>query len=236
MLAVVGAHCDQLFTERIQNVSVHDVQCDEIWGYVQKKEGHKWPWEKYVPTIGDAYCFVAIERDTKLVLAWHLGRRTDADTDIMSEKLRVATKGRFQITTDGFKPYLKAIPASLGERTDFAQLVKDFKTSKEGERRYSPPNMTFILPKVIHGDPDPDRICTSHIERQNLTIRMSMRRMTRLTNAFSKKWENLYAAYALHFAYYNFCRVHQTLKKTPTMASGLTDHVWSIGELLTAEA
>ena len=219
----------------IYNVPVQDVQCDEIWGFAQKKEGHKWPWESGATNIGDAHCFVAIERTNKLVLAWHLGRRTDADTQRFTEKLRVATSGWFQITTDGFQPYRKAVPKSLGVRTDFAQLVKVYATSKEGERRYSPPDVTAAVPQVIHGDPDPDRICTSHVERQNLTIRMSMRRMTRLTNAFSKKWENLKAAYALHFAYYNFCRFHQSLKKqTPAMASGLTDHKWTLAELLAA--
>jgi IS1 family transposase len=176
-----------------------------------------------------------MERINKLALAWHLGRRTDADTKKFTEKLKTATTGRFQVTTDGFQPYRKAIPQSLGGRVDFAQSVKVYATSKEGERRYSPPDVTAAIPTVINGDPDPDRICTSHVERQNLTIRMSMRRMTRLTNAFSKKWESLRAAYALHFAHYNFCRVHQSLKKqTPAMAAGLTDHAWTLAELLAA--
>ena len=159
--------------------------------------------------MGDAYCFVAIERNTKLVLTRLLGRRTDADTQKFIQDLRRATAPpRFQISTDGFKPYVKAIVQKLKDRVDFANLVKVYATSSEGERRYSPPDVVEAVPKVVFGNPDQDLICTSHVKRQNLTIRMAMRRMTRLTNGFSKKWENLKAAYDLHFAYYNFCRVH----------------------------
>jgi uncharacterized protein (DUF2461 family) len=128
---------------------------------------------------------------------------------------------------------VKAIIQALRDRVDFAQLVKVYATSPEGQRRYSPPGVVEAVPKVIFSEPDQERICTSHVERQNLTIRMSMRRMTRLTNGFSKKWENLKAAYDLHFAYYNFCRVHSTLTTTPAMAAGITDHAWSIRELVT---
>jgi IS1 family transposase len=139
---------------------------------------------------------------------------------------------RFQISTDGFQPYVSAITTTLSDRCDFAQLIKVYATAREGEARYAPPDVVDAYPKTIMGDPDRNRICTSHIERQNLTMRMQIRRLTRLTNAFSKKWENLWAALCLHFAWYNFCRIHQTLQITPAMAAGIADHVWDLRELL----
>jgi len=236
LLNVAGLRCEKLLSSRIKNIPVQDVQCDEIWGFVQKKEQHKWPWEAHAPKVGDAYCFVAIERNLKLVLAHRLGStRTKIETEGFIQDLRRATAPqRFQLTTDGMQLYAKAILANLRDRVDYAQLVKIYANSQEGERRYSPPDVIEAIPKVIHCDPNRERICTSHIERQNLTVRMQMRRMTRLTNRFSKKWENLRAAYALHFAYYNFCRVHSSLSVTPAMAAGLVNHPWSISELLTA--
>ncbi len=219
----------------IVNIPVRDVQCDEIWGYVTKKEGHKLPGEENDKTIGDAYCFVAIERRTKLVLNFALGRRDQATTDIFIEGLRAATAPqRFQLTADGFQPYVSAITTTLSDRVDFAQLIKVYVNDPEGQRRYSPPDVTHTERVPVIGNPDPAEICTSHVERQNLTIRMQMRRLTRLTNAFSKKWENLWAAYCLHFAWYNFCRIHQASRVTPAMESGITDHAWDLGELLNA--
>jgi len=209
------------------------VQVDEIWGYVFKKEGHKWNHEKEIAEIGDAYCFVAIERETKLVLVHHLGKRDSLSTDTFIHKLALATsRNRYQLTSDGFKAYVKAVQIFLAGRVHFAQLVKVYGASREGEQRYSPAEVIDSVPTIVFGNPDRDRICTSHVERQNLSIRMGMRRMTRLTNGFSKKWANLEAAYALWFAYYNFCRKHQTLRVTPAMESGLANHVWTIGELL----
>ena len=184
-------------------------------------------------TIGDAWTFVAIERYSKLVLAWHLGRRTEADTIAFTEKIAAATMGSFQITTDGFKPYEDAVVLSLGaQKVDFAQLVKLYKANPENETRYSPAVCTGCKKAVVYGNPDTDKISTSHVERSNLTMRMQMRRLTRLTNAFSKKWEKLYAMLALYFGWYNFCRVHGSLRVTPAMEAGLTDHIWEITELL----
>jgi len=145
-----------------------------------------------------------------------------------------APSNRFQITTDGFSPYRSAITNTLEDRCDFAQLIKVYRSSQEGEARYSPAEVASTEVVIVMGNPDSDRICTSIVERQNLTIRMQMRRLTRLTNAFSKKWENLWAAYCLHFAYYNFCRIHKTIRVTPAMESGITDRVWTIAELLAA--
>ena len=151
-----------------------------------------------------------------------------------TEKLDAATSGQFQITTDGFPAYFDAIHTCLGTRVDFAQLIKVYAASSEDEHRYSPARVIEAIAKSMWGQPDAERICTSHVERQNLTMRMQLRRLTRLTNAFSKKPSHLKAAVALHFAFYNFCRVHSSLSITPAMEAGLTDHVWSVAELLGA--
>src|SRR5208282_1848176 len=176
------------------------------------------------------------ERNSKLILAWHLGKRNRQDTLTFILKLRNATKGKFQLTTDGWPSYPDAVERVFGSEIDYAQLVKVYGASRDGEQRYSPAEVVDAIPVKIMGKPDSDRICTSHIERQNLSIRMGMRRMTRLTNAFSKKWENLDAGYALWFGYYNFCRVHSTLKTTPAMESSITDHVWKLEELISVQA
>jgi IS1 family transposase len=230
VLVLAGAKCENASDEIIRNVPVRDVEADEIWSFIGKKE--KQVKADDDPTFGDAYTFVGIERTTKLVLAWHLGRRTTRDTEAFIEKVNEATAGEFQITTDGFKAYVDAVHMSLGTRVDFAQLIKVYAASPEGEHRYSPSEVVSTEVVPVLGRPNPDKICTSHVERQNLTMRMQIRRFTRLTNAFSKKWENHYAALALYFAYYNFVRIHQTLRVTPAMESGLTDHVWTLKELL----
>jgi len=233
LLVKAGDRCHSLMTERIVSLPVWDVEADEIWGFVQKKEGHKWDHEKDATEIGDAYCFVGIERHSKLILAWHLGKRDQKATDAFIGKLRYATDGsRYQFTTDGFKPYISAVKMYLKGMVDFAQLVKIYSSPREGEQRYSAGDVVEAVPVPVMGLPKRERICTSHIERQNLSIRMGMRRMTRLTNAFSKKWGNLEAAYALWFAYYNWCRVHSSLRVTPAIEAGIADHIWSLRELL----
>lgn len=238
LLLLAGRKCERLQDRRIRAVKVADVQADEIWGFVwckQKTKNRKGHGDE----TGDAYCFVAIERHTKLVLAWHLGKRTTADTETFIEKLERATAGRFQLTTDGWESYPDAVSLSLGVRVDYARLIKTYHAahptqSPEGERRYSPSRVLEIIKDPRIGEPDEQAICTSHIERQNLTIRMHMRRLTRLTNGFSKKLENLRAAYALHFAYYNFCRIHKTIRCTPAMEAGVTKRIWELKDLLSA--
>jgi transposase-like protein/IS1 family transposase len=231
LLVLAGERCEALMQSKLQSLTVKDVEVDEIWGFVGKKEGHKS--DDDGEELGDAYMFVAMEASTKLVLAYHLGKRTARATDTFIGKLAYATsRNRYQLTSDGFKPYINAVKLILRDRVDFAQLVKVYGAPRDGEQRYSPAEVVGSVPCEIMGRPVRDKICTSHIERQNLSIRMGMRRMTRLTNAFSKKWENLEAAYSLWFAYYNFCRKHQTLRITPAMEQGLTDHQWTVGDLV----
>jgi len=229
-----GEACQRFLERTIRKVHVRDVQADEIWGFVwckQKLTDHR----GYGPETGDAYCFTAIERHTKLIVTWHLGKRCPEDTRQFAEKLWRATSGRFQLTTDGFKPYLTAIPAVFGQRIDYATLVKVYGSADPEEaRRYSPPRVIDVIATPKIGDPDEDEICTSHVERSNLTIRMMIRRLTRLTNAHSKKWENHEAALGLFFGYYNFCRVHSTIRQTPANKAGLTVRPWSLQELLDA--
>jgi transposase-like protein/IS1 family transposase len=234
LLVVAGEKCERMLESKLQNLPVKDVQCDEIWGYVGKKEGHKWTHEIERTDIGDAYCFIGIERNTKLVLAWHLGRRNNSHTEVFIRKLANATEQKpYQLSTDGFGGYVGAVERNLLKRgVDYGQIIKVYGTSRDGEQRYSPAEVTTAEIHPVLGLPDRNRICTSHIERQNLSIRMGMRRMTRLTNAFSKKWENLKAAYALWFAFYNFCRTHKTLRVTPAMEAGVATGVWTIADLL----
>lgn len=231
LLVAAGEKCEKLLGRLIVNVPVKDVECDEIWSFIGKKQ--KALEEDDDPNYGDAYCFVAMERNTKLVLNFALGKRNQDTTDIFIEGLRHATaRQRYQISADGFSPYVSAIENTLADRVDFAQIIKVYRATPEGERKYSPAEVVSTEVVPVLGDPDLKRVCTSIIERQNLTMRMQMRRLTRLTNAFSKKWENHWAALCLHFAYYNFCRIHRTIRVTPAMQAGLTQTVWTIAELL----
>ncbi len=235
LLVLAGERCERLLDERMRGLKVRDVQADEMWGFVQCKEKTKLRLGKEGEAEGNAWCFVALERHTKVVLAWHLcHKRSVNETVAFTEKIYNATEGRFQLSTDGLTAYPDAVAYSLGTRVDYAQLIKIFAHPRDEQGRYSPPEVVEIISKKMWGNPDEERICTSHVERQNLTMRMQIRRLTRLTNAFSKKWANLRAALALYFAYYNFCRVHKTLRCTPAMEQGLTNHIWTLGELITA--
>jgi IS1 family transposase len=225
-----GEKCKVFMESVIEKIPVADIQVDEIWGFVGCKEKMRQRKNKG-EEFGDAYCFTAIERDTKMIVAWHLGKRSTPDTFAFADKLSKATSGRYQLTTDGFGPYKSAIPTTLGDRVDYATLVKMYGNPPD-EGRYSPGKVVDVVATLQIGNPDPERICTSHVERSNLTIRMQIRRMTRLTNAHSKKWENHDAALALFFAYYNFCRVHMTLKTTPAVAAGWAFRPWGLQELL----
>ena len=234
LIEVIGGRCEQVMEEQIKDIPLQYVQADEIWGFVGKKEGHKRKEEKKNPQLGDAYTFVGIEAKTKLVLCYELGRRDIKTATRFMEKLKNASDSRFQLTTDGLKAYIEAVEETFSIEIDFAQLVKFYKSdeSRQIERRYSPGDFVSAVTTSIMGDPEPEKITTGHVERQNLTMGMSMRRLTRLTNAHSKKWKNLEKALAIHFAVYNFCRVYQTLRVTPAMEAKITDHIWTLEELV----
>jgi IS1 family transposase len=233
LLDDIGAACDVYQGGALRNIPSKRIECDEIWSFVGAKA-------KNVPEnrqdeygIGDVYTWVALDPDSKLVLTWRVGERTAQDAERFMADLASRVSGRIQLTTDGYSPYVAAVFLAFGKNAiDFAQLVKEYARPVRDERRYTPPDMVKSQKHVVFGDPDESKISTSHVERQNLTMRMKMRRMTRLTNGFSKKIEGLEAAVALHFMHYNFCRVHQTLRTTPAMAAGIADHVWSIEELV----
>jgi len=213
---------------------VQDVQADEMWGFIQCKEKTRKRLNKGDEN-GDAWAFVAMERHTKLVLTWHLGKRTGLDCWEFIDNLREATSGRFQMTTDGFRSYGEAVPLVFDFDIDFAQMIKKFYgpvAEKPAHKRYSPSAIIGIDVTKGCGNPEDHRVCTSHIERQNLTMRMSMRRLTRLTNGYSKSWEHHEAMLGLYFAWYNFARVHSTIKTSPAVASGLASRFWTIRELL----
>jgi IS1 family transposase len=234
ILKLAGGNCERVLTERIRNIAVAQLQLDEIWTFVRKKEAHKFPFEAHDDKIGDAYTFIALERTKKLVVAWHLGRRDRENTDFISKVRQATAPGRFEICTDGFEPYVNAIADGLGDRADYSQIIKVYSKQEEGRERYSPGEFVTLEKKPIIGNPDMDRACTSHVERQNGTLRQWCKRLTRLTYAFSKNWDNLKAALALHFAYYNFCRIHRSLRVTPAMEAGVANRVWSLVDLMAA--
>jgi IS1 family transposase len=209
------------------------VQADEIWSYIHCKQGTKERKKIAVPDAGDAYCYIGMERTSKLVLAWHLGKRNGWDAHDFVAKLSRATAGDFQLSTDGFNGYPNAVEYNLGARVDYAQVVKEFGSEGvEEARRYAPPRLIGQEKIVISGTPDEDRICTSHIERGNWTLRTHLRRFTRLSNGFSRKKANLRAALALYFAYYNFVKFHKTIRMTPAMNAGIVRKPWSVADLL----
>lgn len=233
LLVLAGEKCERVMAREVRNVTVRDVECDELWSFIGCKEKRVRPEDD--PNRGDCYVFVAIERHSKLVLNIAMGKRDKATTNAFIEGLRQATtSSHFQITTDGFQPYKTAIPDTLGDRVDFAQLIKVYRAASEGEARYSPAEVASVEVVPVMGQPDPERICTSIVERQNLSVRMGLRRFTRLTNGFSKKWENHWAAVSVWFAFYNFVRVHKSLRVTPAMQAKIADHIWTVRELLEA--
>lgn len=235
LLTIAGRKCEALMLDRIRELKVSDVECDELWSYVGMKNKTKVRKGEDADDIGDAWTFTAIESNSKLILAWHVGHRTPDDTLMFTEKIAHATAGSFQISTDGFPCYRDAVVMSLGvQKVSFAQLIKVYRSNPMDETRYSPAECTGCRKEAIIGSPDMDRVSTSIIERHNLSVRMENRRFTRLTNAFSKRWANHRAALALYFAYYNFCRMHKTLRCTPAMAADVTKSVWSVKDLLLA--
>jgi IS1 family transposase len=209
------------------------VQCDEIWSFVGAKAKHVPEERKGEYGIGDVWTWVAIDADTKLAISWLVGSRNAGTANAFMQDVAARLSSRVQMTTDGHKPYLEAIEGAFGADIDYAQLIKHYGPDPEPDKRYSPAACTGTETRNITGDPNPEFVNTSYVERQNLTMRMGMRRFTRLTNAFSKKVENLEHAVSLHFLYYNFARPHASLRgRTPAMAAGLTNRQWTIADIV----
>jgi len=232
LLVELGEVCTRYQDKELRGLTCRRIQCDEIWSFCHAKEKNVPAQHKGEFGYGDVWTWTAIDADSKLVLSWCIGGR-DSYTALafMQDVARRLTQ-RVQLTTDGHKAYLDAVERAFGKDIDYAMLQKLYGSSPEDERRYSPAKCLGTQVEAIQGNPDPKHVSTSYVERQNLTMRMHMRRFTRLTNAFSKKVQNLGHAVALHFMYYNFCRRHQTLGMTPAMAAGLTDHEWSVREIV----
>ncbi len=233
----LGAGCQRLMDRQLRNLNCRHVECDEIWAYVYKKQRAVRSTDD-LSTVGDFYTFVALDRETKLIPAFRVGKRNTDTTLAFMDDLRSRLAGRVQLSTDAFTPYIYAVDAAFARKQiDYGQIVKyyegDATAAPEGTaRRYSPPRVVRTEVTPMWGNPDPAMICTSHVERSNLSMRMGMRRMTRLTNAFSKRVESLEAAVRVYVAHYNYVRIHKTLRVTPAMAANVTPNLWTMSDLL----
>lgn len=232
LLVSVGKACQAFHNEQVVNVRSKRVQCDEIWSFVYAKEKNK---PDNIEGAGDVWTWTAIDSDSKLIISWLVGERDAYTANIFMNDVADRLATRIQLTTDGLKAYLEAVGEAFGNRIDFAQLVKMYGNESApttNEKKYSPAECTGMKVNLVSGNPDPDHISTSHVERQNLTMRMHMRRFTRLTNAFSKKLENHCHAIALHFVYYNFVKIHKTLRVPPAMEAGLIKKLMTIEDIV----
>jgi IS1 family transposase len=227
----VGESCRVLMDETMRELPCSKIEVDEIWGYVGKKQRNVT--EEDGATKGDVWTFVAIDPETKAVPVFHVGKRTADDTNKFIAQVAARTKNRIQLSSDGLKFYAPAVEAAFGGEVDYGSVVKTYRTT-DTEGRYSPPQIESVKRTPVIGAPF--RISTSLVERQNLTMRMHMRRLTRLTNAFSKKLENFQAACALHFAYYNFVKTHSSIRCTPAMALGVSSRLWKVEDLVALSA
>ncbi len=231
LLRDLGTACAKMQDEQLRDLPCKRIQCDEIWSFIGAKEKNTSD-EKKAQGWGDCWTWVAIDADTKLVPSWRIGPRDAATAYDLMQDLASRLTHRVQLTTDSHKSYLSAVEDAFGADIDYAMLIKLYGASGENETRYSPATCIGTKCNTIMGDPNARHISTSYVERQNLTMRMSMRRFTRLTNGFSKKIEMHAHSVALHYAYYNFVKIHQTLRVTPVMAAGVTDRLWSIEDLI----
>lgn len=235
VLREAGEHCAKIMADKMVALPCTTIQADEIWAFVGCKDKHATPDQRERCERGDVWTWVAIDPKTKLIPCWYVGDRSAQSAYKLLRNLQPRLANRVQLTTDGHRAYLLAVDTAWAwSDVDYAQLVKVY--GNGGEGRYSPGDFCGTETTVIRGTPNPADICTSHVERQNLTIRMSNRRFTRLTNAFSKSVESHCHSLAIHFANYNFCRLHQTIRCTPAMEAGLTDRVWELEDLLPVSA
>ncbi len=231
LLVDIGTACQEYQDTVLCNLPCKRLQCDEIWSFCYSKQKNIPAEKQGVFGYGDVWTWVAIDADTKLVPCWHHGRRDAVAAHEFINDLASRLKNRVQVTTDGHRPYLQAIEGAFGCDVDYAMLVKLYGNPPD-DRRYSPGDCIGCETHTITGNPDPEHISTSYIERQNLTMRMSMRRFTRLTNGFSKKLENLRHAVSLHYMVYNFARIHKTLRTSPAQAAGITEKLWEIRDIV----
>ncbi len=234
LLADVGKACSEYQNEVMRNLTCNRIQCDEIWSFCYAKEKNLPEDKKGKRGYGDVYTWTALCANSKLVPSWYIGKRDAVSANIFMQDLAKRMKHRVQLTTDGHKAYLEAVETAFGLNVDYSQLVKLYGEDKEMKRevRYSPAKCIGTKKAKINGNPELKSVSTSHVERQNLTMKMSMRRFTRLTNAFSKKVENLEYAVALHFMHFNFRRIHQSLRVTPAMAAGVTNRLWDVEDVI----
>lgn len=231
LLVEVGSGCAKLMDEQMRDLPCERIQVDEIWSFVQKKQAQMT--RKDDPRrVGDQWTFVALDPQTKLVPTYLVGKRTKVCAVAFMNDLSFRLSNRVQISSDALTSYVDAVERAFGADVDYGQAVKIYEAEPVGPGRYSPPRVVEEVRTPIMGSPDPEHISTSIVERQNLTMRMSMRRFTRLTNGFSKKIENMKAAVSLHFAHYNFVRLHRTILTTPAMAAGVSARLWSLEELV----
>jgi IS1 family transposase len=233
LLCEVGEACSNYQEEHMRNLRCKRVQCDEIWAFCYAKEKNVPADKKGQLGYGDIYTWTGMCADSKLMISWMVGRRDAQTAHLFMSDLAGRLTSRIQLTTDGLHVYLNAVEAQFGPNIDYAMLVKTYGESSEQkvEKRYSPAQFSGSSKAVVSGRPDRKHISTSYVERQNLTMRMGMRRFTRLTNGFSKKAENLVHAVSLHFMYYNFVRIHQSLQITPAMEAGIADALWTIEDI-----
>lgn len=233
ILVEVGQKCEVMMKERMRGIQCEAIECDEIWTFVGKKEGVMKAEERLAnPELGNQYTFIALEPKTKLVAAWHVGKRDSLNTHRFIEDLSHRIDGPTQVSTDAWLPYSPAIARFFGNRATYAQITKFYAAENPGAGRYAPPRVSGTQITEVLGIPDYSKVCTSYIERQNLTLRMKIARFHRLTLAFSKKLLNLKAAVALYFWTYNFCLIHGSLRMTPAMSAGITDRIWELKELV----
>lgn len=232
LLREIGSACVAFHDATLKNLPCRKIQCDEIWSFCYAKDKNVPAEKRGQFGFGDVWTWTALCPDTKLVASWMVGTREASTAYEFMQDLAGRLANRVQLTTDGHRAYLTAVESAFGADIDYSMLIKLYGNDRESEARYSPPECIGTRTANISGFPKPEHVSTSHVERHNLTMRMTMRRFARLTNAFSKKIENHIAALALYFVYYNFCRVHQTLRVTPAMEAGLADHVWKIEEVV----
>jgi IS1 family transposase len=223
LLHDAGDACAAHHDETVRDVRAKRVQADEIWSFTYAKQANIEKAKKAPADAGDTWTWTALDADSKLIISWHVGSRNLGEAYTFIMDLAERLHGRVQLTTDGLAAYLSAVEDAFGADVDYSQLIKLYGSEPEAEKRYSPAKCLGAEPKPITGNPDPKHISTSYVERQNLTMRMSMRRFTRLTNAFSKNMRGHVAMLSLYFTFYNFCRIHKTLRVTPAMAAGLSN-------------